>query len=114
MLDEAISVYILLQTQCQDEATLRSYISRLGLNLEVRAHGSQPAPTSSQELLGGASPTRNEDILWSGSIDTHETPVSIIQDENDVQSSQKMFAIWRMDISLSKSSISFAFQEMLD
>lgn len=110
MLDESVSVYIVLRTPRQPEVKLESYVSRLAVNLEVQAHGFQPKTTDGQDVIRDSSPVRNEDALWSGSIDMSEKPAIIYPRENDRQSLRQMLAIWKMVIPLSGSLISSAFQ----
>ena len=63
-LDELVPVYVVLQTQYQDDVQLRSYISRLDIKVEAHALSS-----SRQEASKDQSPSPSRDIIWSITID---------------------------------------------
>ena len=102
VLDESVPIYVILRTQCHPGAELESYTARLGINLEVQAHGQQPKSTSGQDVSREDSPARNEDTLWSGSIDTSENPKIIDLPKGDRESLQQTLAIWKTTIPLSR------------
>ncbi len=103
MLDESLSIWIVLRTPQQPEAELKAYLVRLAINLQASAYGFLPGPSSGQDVSRESSPARNEDTLWSGSIDTSSIPVIIACQETDENSSRQMLAIWKMTIPLSGS-----------
>ena len=100
MLDESLPVYIALRTPYKDEAHLKSYLTRLVISLEVLAYGFQPRPSGGKEGSKESSPSRNEDTLWSGNIDTSEEPITIVKDEGEQNSETHVVAIWRKLIPL--------------
>lgn len=95
VLDELITAYIVLRTPYQDEGHLRSFFARLVVSLEVHAYGSVPRVSGDQDASKDSSPSRNEDILWSGSIDMSQNPVTIIHGERQYQSPENVLAIWK-------------------
>ena len=98
MLDETICAYIILRTPNQPEDELISYVTRLAIQLEIQAYGFQP-----QDVSRDTSPARNEDVLWSGTVETSKKPSIITGTETDEFSSQHMLAIWKTSIALSMS-----------
>ncbi|KAL2043549.1 hypothetical protein N7G274_003856 [Stereocaulon virgatum] len=98
--DESLPVYIALRTPYKNEAHLKSCLTRLAIILEVLAYGFQPRPSGGKEGSKESSPSRNEDTLWSGNIDTSEEPITIVQDEGEQNSETYVVAIWRKLIPL--------------
>lgn len=101
MLDESISAYIVLRTPFQDDASLRSYLDRLSISLEVQAYGLTPRPSTGQDGSKESSPSRNEDTLWSGMIEKTKDPVIIVQGEDEDDPARYLQAIWKTTIPLS-------------
>lgn len=100
VLDESLPVYIALRTPYKDEAHLKSCLTRLAISLEVLAYGFQPRPSGGSEGSKESSPSRNEDTLWSGNIETSEEPIMIVKDEGEQNSETHVVAIWRKLIPL--------------
>ena len=98
--DETLPVYIALCTPYKDEAHLKSFIARHAISLEVLAYGSQQRPPEGADGSKGSSPSRNEDILWSGVIDAPEEPITIVQEENESVSGRHVLVIWKSTIPL--------------
>lgn len=105
VLDESITAYILLRTPNHDEARLNTYYSRLAVSLEVQAYGFPSRPSGDQDTSNESSPSRNEDTLWSGSIDTSQHPMIIPQGKEERHSAEHVIAIWKFSLPLSGSSI---------
>lgn len=95
VLDELVTVYIILRTRNQDGDRLKSYFPRLGITLEVQAHGLQSRPSSSQNASAETSPSRTEDTLWSGDIDTSREPITIRPQTEERHSADYVLAIWK-------------------
>ena len=100
VIDESLPVFIALRTPYKDEAHLQSYLNRLAINLEAQAYGFQPRASDDQDGSKETSPSRNEDTLWSGNIDTSKDPMKIVQEKNEHESGRCIFAIWRTIIPL--------------
>jgi len=99
--DELITVYTVLRTPCQDEIQFKPYLDRLVASLEVHVYGFQPRPSSGQDASKESSPSRSEDSLWSGNIDTSEHATKVIRKENGQDSESNVLAIWRTTVPLS-------------
>lgn len=100
VLDESLPVYIALRPPYKDEARLKSYLTRLNISLEVLAYGFQPRPSGGQDGSKESSPSRNEDTLWAGNVDSLEDPIIIIQEDGDQTSGHHILVIWRKIIPL--------------
>lgn len=94
VIDESLRIYIILRTPYQDEATLKSYLTRLAVNLDIQARGSPLRTPGGQDAPRETSPSRTEDTLWSGNIDTSEDPFIIVQEEEEHEPSRTILAIW--------------------
>ena len=99
VIDESLQIYIILRTPYQDEASLKSFLTRLSVNLDIQARGSPlrspgghdtPRETTPRET----SPSRTEDTLWSGDIDTSEDPFIIVREEGELDTTRTILAIW--------------------
>ena len=98
--DENLPVYIALCTPYKDEAHLKSFIARHAISLEVLAYGFQQRPPEGPDGSKESSPSRNEDVLWSGVIDDSGDPITIVQEENESVSGRHVLAIWKSTIPL--------------
>ena len=103
LIDESLRIYIILRTPYQDETTLKSYLTRLAVNLEIQARGSLLRSPGGHDVPRETSPSRTEDILWSGSIDTLEDPFIVVQEEEEHENSHTILAIWTTRALLSAS-----------
>lgn len=102
VLDESVTAYIILRTRNQDEDRLKSYLSRIAISLEVQAHGLQSRPSSSQNASTESSPSRTEDTLWSGDVDTSRQPIIIWPQGEERHSADYILAIWKHTFALCK------------
>ena len=100
MTDESLPVYIALRTPYKDEAHLKSFIARQAITLEVLAYGFQYRPPERADESKESSPSRSEDVLWSGVVDDPEEPIVIVQEENESVSGRRVLVIWKGTIPL--------------
>ena len=100
MTDENLPVYIVLGTRYHDEARLKSFIARHAISLEVLAYGFQQRPSGGPDRSKESSPSRNEDVLWSGVIDAPEEPITIVREGNERVSERHVLVIWKSTIPL--------------
>lgn len=107
MLDETITAYILFRTPNHEEARLKAHLSRLVVNLEVQAYGFPTRPSSDQNTSNESLPSRNEDTLWSGRIDTSQHPMMIPQGKEERSSAEYVLALWKISLPLSGSSYNY-------
>ena len=94
VIDESLQIYIILRTPYQDEATLKSYLTRLAVNLDIQAKGSPLRSPGGHDTSRETSPSRTEDTLWSGSIDTSEDPFTVVHEEEEHDSTRTILVIW--------------------
>lgn len=98
--DENLPVCITLRTPYQEEARLNSFVARHAISLEVLAYGFQQRPSGSTGGSKESSPSRNEDVLWSGVIDAQEEPMIIVKEGNESVSGRQVLVIWKTSIPL--------------
>lgn len=98
--DENLPVYIALCTPYRDEPRLKSFIARHAISLEVLAYGFQQRPSGGPDGSKESSPSRNEDVLWTGVIDAPEEPITIVQEGNESGSGRLVLVIWKTTIPL--------------
>lgn len=98
--DENLPVYIALGTPYQDEARLKSFIARHAISLEVLAYGFQQRPSGGPNGSKESSPSRNEDVLWSGVFNAPEEPLTIVREGNESVSGRHVLVIWKSTIPL--------------
>ena len=94
VVDESLRIYIILRTPYQDEATLKSYLTRLAVNLDIQARGSPLRSPGGHDTPRETSPSRTEDTLWSGNVDTSEDPFIVVQEDEEHGSAHTILAIW--------------------
>lgn len=94
VIDELLRIYIVLRTPYQDEAILKSYLTRLAVSLEIQARGTSLRSPGGHDTPRETSPSRTEDTLWSGNVDTSEDPFIIVQEEEEHDSTRTILAIW--------------------
>ena len=102
VIDESLRIYIILRTPYQDEATLKSYLNRLVVNLDIQARGSPLRSPGGHSTPRETSPSRTEDTLWSGNIDTSEDPFIVVQEEEEYDPAPTILAIWTTKALLSE------------
>ena len=98
--DESLPVYVALRTPYKDEAHLKSHIARLAITLEVFAYGFQVRPSGGQDESKENSPSRIQDVLWTGNIESLVEPMIIVQEKNGLEMGRHVLAIWRKKIPL--------------
>ena len=101
-IDESLQIYIILRTPYQDEATLKAYLTRLAVSLDIQAKGSPLRSPAGRDSSRETSPSRTEDTLWSGNIDTSEDPFIVVHEEEEHDSTRTILAIWTTKALLSE------------
>lgn len=101
LVDELISIYVVLRTPYSEERELQSFVSRLAIVVEAHAIGS--SRTSDTQNGPQEQPlSQNRDMIWSAAVDTAEEPLIIIQ-QNDVPSAKPdMLVTWKLTALLSE------------
>lgn len=102
VIDELITVYIVLRATCQDETQFRNTLQRLSVRLEVQANGLQSKPLNGPDVSKNNPSSRSEDTLWSGNIDTTRAPTVVVREEAGKDLEHQILAIWKTTIPLSQ------------
>lgn len=92
--DELVPVYIVFRTPLMEDATLKSYLSRLAIHVEAIAVGTAPPPESEPK---GPPP---KELLASETITSDVEPVIIRHDEAE---SPHIYVVWKLEIFMSAS-----------
>ena len=96
MLDETISVYIVLQTPYFDERALRSYLGRLVINLEAQVINTRQDNHDSPP---------GQEIIYNGSVQDRDDPLIVVQgpDESDENPDNgHILVVWKMSVFLAR------------
>lgn len=101
MIDEAISICVVLRTLYCNEPKLKSYISRLTIGVEAHAFSSSN-PLQGQEASKDQSPSQSRDIIWSTTVDTTEEPVIIVQQKDGGDENPQVYIVWKVLAYLSR------------
>ncbi|KAG9248019.1 TRAPP trafficking subunit Trs65-domain-containing protein [Calycina marina] len=90
--DETIDIYIILQTPCFDERTLRSYLGRLVITVEAQVINVSLASPENRPIPG-------QEVIYNGSIQDSDDPLIIVQgpDETERDSGDgHILAVWKL------------------
>lgn len=112
VLDESLSLYVLLQTEFEDEEHLRSHVSRLTINVDAHAYGTSPRPSAGQGASQESSLPRNEDIIWRGTVQTIEDPIIVLRGNDKECSNRQVVVVWRTTALLGKCRELLAVREI--
>ena len=88
-LDELLAVYVVFQTPLLDEATLKSYLARLVINVEAFAFST--VPPSDQDPKA----TPPKEVIFSGTINHIDEPMVVNHGEGE---SAHTYVIWKVDV----------------
>ncbi|KAI9761409.1 MAG: hypothetical protein M4579_001059 [Chaenotheca gracillima] len=100
--DESFATYIVLQTHYVDEATLKSYLSRLAINLDVHIVNSRPSANDDESSSSGG---HGRDHIFSNAIKENDDPLIIVQsleDQEESNGSGAVLVVWKMDVVLNR------------
>ncbi|KAF1984733.1 hypothetical protein K402DRAFT_335957 [Aulographum hederae CBS 113979] len=102
LLDEEVPVYIVLRTPFIDENLLKSYLSRLAINLEAYATGIVVPPNakSGHDIQVG-----HKEILLSETLKESEEPFVVASNseaEDDNSAQRYVHIFWRLNVTLSR------------
>ena len=111
LVDELISICIVLRTPYHGELQLKSSLDQVEITIQAQVFGNFPANQLGKDVQRDSSPSQNRDIIWTGTVDTTQEPMIIVQQENDNATDRHVFVVWRVEAFLSKSrSLTFANQ----
>ena len=99
VVDEKLSIYVVLRTPYQDEAQLKGYISRLQIVLEAHATSSSPRAGDSHQ---GQNINQPRDVIWSGKVNITEDPIIVLEGSDEGDAGQAVLVIWKLTAFLSK------------
>ncbi|KAI4675886.1 uncharacterized protein J4E84_009861 [Alternaria hordeiaustralica] len=93
LLDELLAVYVVFQTPLLDEATLKSYLARLVINVEAFAFST--VPPSDQDPKA----TPPKEVIFSGTINHTDEPTVVNHGEGE---SAHTYVIWKVDVFIAR------------
>ncbi|CAE7010899.1 hypothetical protein P3342_003316 [Pyrenophora teres f. teres] len=93
LLDELLAVYIVFRTPLLEDATLKSYLARLVVNVEAFAFSTTPLPEQDPK----AGPLK--ELLYSGTIKDTDEPTIVNHGEGDAAHT---YVIWKVDIFIAR------------
>ncbi|KAL1599482.1 hypothetical protein SLS60_007285 [Paraconiothyrium brasiliense] len=89
LFDELVPVYIVFRTPLMEDATLKSYLSRLAINVEAVAFSTAPPPEPEAK---GPPP---KEVISSETITDSIEPVVVRHDE---EGSPHIYVVWKLEI----------------
>ncbi|KAF2030096.1 hypothetical protein EK21DRAFT_100667 [Setomelanomma holmii] len=92
-LDELLSVLVVFRTPLLDDDTLKSYLARLVVDLEVFAFSTAPPPENDPK----AGPTK--ELIYSSAIKDTDQPTIVRHGEGD---DAYTFVIWSVDVKIAR------------
>ncbi|KAG9186590.1 hypothetical protein G6011_09698 [Alternaria panax] len=93
LLDELLAVYVVFQTPLLEEATLKSYLARLVINVEAFAFSTVPASDHDAK----AAPPK--EIIFSGIVNHAHEPTVVNHGEGD---NAHTYVIWKVDVFIAR------------
>ncbi|KAF2019130.1 hypothetical protein BU24DRAFT_113008 [Aaosphaeria arxii CBS 175.79] len=90
--DERVPVYVVFRTPSIDNDTLRAYLSRLAITLDVFAFSTAPPPEPE------AKPPPPKELIYSETIKDSKEPLILRPEVN----SQYVYVIWRLEVFISR------------
>jgi hypothetical protein len=91
--DELVPVYVVFRTPLIEGVTLKSYLARLAITLEVFAFSTVPHSDSEPK---GPPP---KELIFSGTIKDSNEPTIIRYDE---QGSPHIYIVWKLEVFICK------------
>ena len=103
-LDELLPVFVVLECKAQDEREYRKHIQRISITMELTAYGKDPTNANTATHGNERSPSRSEDLIWTGSI---ESPPELIAltDSGEESGGKPSLAVWSTEVTISKSCL---------
>jgi len=105
LVDESISICVILRTPYHDESQLKSSLDRLEITVEAQAFGYTPANSTGQDAHREPSLSQSRDVIWSDMVDMSQEPVIVVQQEDDQVADRHVFVVWRVQVFLSEPDI---------
>lgn len=99
--DELLTVYVAFETVAEGK-TARELADCISVGLDLRAYGNAPKSVSVSEDTAERSPSRNEDIIWSGNIQSDVEPYVLLEKASSERA--KATLIWTCTVEISKEA----------
>lgn len=91
-LDELLSVYVAFRTPLLENDTLKSYLDRLAVNLDVFAFGTAPGPDQESKALP-------KELIHTETIKDTNEPTIVLHQSDDAKHA---YVIWKVDVPIGK------------
>lgn len=92
-LDELLSVYVVFRTPLLESDTLKSFLDRLAVSIDVFAFGTAPGPDQESKALP-------KELIHSEIIKDTNEPTIVLQESDD---DKHAYVIWKVDVKIGKS-----------
>ena len=92
--DELLSVYVVFRTPLLEDETLKSYLDRLAVNLDVFAFGTVPGPDQEAKALP-------KELIYSETIKDTNEPTIVLHQSDDTKHA---YVIWKLQVPIGESS----------
>ncbi|KAI9722360.1 MAG: hypothetical protein M1812_001832 [Candelaria pacifica] len=103
--DETVAVFVVLRVPYLGSVALKSYLSRLAINLTAYAFNEPQKPSHGEN---GASQSPTRDTVWTEVIKKSEDPIIVVQgseEDSSEEDSPYVYAIWKLDPFLGRPRI---------
>lgn len=94
-LDELLSIYVVFRTPLLEHDILKSYLTRLVVNVEAFAFSTAPVPESEPK-------TAPKEIIYSSIIRDDNEPTIIRHGEGE---NAHTYIIWKVDVFIGKTNV---------
>lgn len=101
LIDELISICVVLRTPYSEELELQSFVSRLAIVVEAHVIGSS-RPLETHNVPQEQILSQNRDMIWSAAVDTAEEPLIIVQQKGVQTPKTHVFVTWKLTAFLSE------------
>lgn len=89
-LDELLSVYVVFRTPLLEDDTLKSYLDRLAVNLDVFAFGTAPGPDQEAKALP-------KELIYSEAIKDTIEPTIVLHESGDARHA---YVFWKVEVKI--------------
>lgn len=90
LLDELLSVYVVFRTPLLEDTTLKSYLDRLAVSLDVFAFGTAPGPDQEAKALP-------KELIHSETIKDTNEPTIVLHESGDAKHA---YVLWKVEVAI--------------
>ena len=90
--DELLSVYVVFRTPLLEDETLKSYLDRLAVNLDVFAFGTAPGPDQGAKALP-------KELIYSETIKDTNEPTIVLHESGNTKHA---YVFWKIEVAIGK------------